>query len=229
MNYLLLLLWLRLPVAPTSPPLVPLQIAEQFVAATAWPAMKDYLCCEVASQAKSQTLGQQIPARLRRTCQLVQQGPATAVVAVELGDSVSRRDFYLHFSKETDGWKLRAIRNLAMTHLGPPMVNLLTALPPAEVADYDRKHPDARHAFTVGNLRLWTSADADLMAHFEKHRTEFEALRRLVQAGRYFDTPAAGPDDAGEQAANAAPAVHALLRQLYLARVSPTVSSCCVP
>ncbi|HEX8659394.1 MAG TPA: hypothetical protein VF690_17780, partial [Hymenobacter sp.] len=226
MNYLLLLLWLRLPVAPTSPPLVPLQIAEQFVAATAWPAMKDYLCCEVASQAKSQTLGQQIPARLRRTCQLVQQGPATAVVAVELGDSVSRRDFYLHFSKETDGWKLRAIRNLAMTHLGPPMVNLLTALPPAEVADYDRKHPDARHAFTVGNLRLWTSADADLMAHFEKHRTEFEALRRLVQAGRYFDTPAAGPDDAGEQAANAAPAVHALLRQLYLARVSRRETGC---
>ena len=225
MNYLFLLLWLRLSAAP-APPLVPLQIAEQFVAPTGWPAMQDYLCCEVASQAKRQTLGQQIPAQLQRTCQLVQQGPAAAVVAVELRDSVSGRDFYLHFSKEADGWKLRAIRNLAMTHLGPPMVSLLTALPPAEVAQYDLKHPDARHAFAVGNLRLWTSADADLIAHFEKHRPKFEELRRLVQAGRYFDAPADGPNDAGEQAANAAPAVHALLRQLYLGRVSRRETGC---
>ena len=223
MKYLLLLLLPWLTGAP--PALPPLRIAEQFVAPTGWPGMKDYLCCEVAGQAKQQTLGQQIPPRQRRRCELIRQDSATAVVAVELRDSVSRRDFYLHFRRDSTGWKLGAIRSLAMTHLGPPMVALLTGLPKAEVADYDRKHPDASHAFTVGNLRLWTSADADIAAHFQRHRAEFQKLR--VQAGKFFPATAPGPDEpAAEQAANADPAVHALLRRLFLGRVTRRGTEC---
>ncbi|OGX82931.1 hypothetical protein BEN48_03980 [Hymenobacter glacialis] len=174
-------------------PLQPLQIAEQFVAPAGWPEMRDYLCCEAAGQARRETLGQQIPARLQRVCQLVQQGPATAVVAVELRDSLDRKDFYLHFSKEAGAWKLLAIRNLAMTHLGPPMVEILAGMTPAEVADYDQKHPDAGHAFTLGNLRLWTSADADIAAHFARNRTDFQQLLRLVQAAGTFPRPGLQP------------------------------------
>ena len=228
MKYLLLALCLWLPQAVRAlPPLEPLQIAEQFVAPAGWPDMKDYLCCEAAGQAKRETLGQQIPARLRRSCQLVQQGPSTAVVAVELWEPAGRRDFYLHFRKEADAWKLRAIRNLAMTHLGPPMVEILAAMPPAEVAQYDQKHPEANHAFTLGNLRLWTSADADIAAHFMRHRPDFLKVLRLVQAGQYFlpamaDTAAA----TREQAANADPAVHALLRKLFLGRVTRRETAC---
>jgi len=228
MKYLLLLFCLWLPGAATAAPipLQPLQIAEQFVAHAGWPPMKEYLCCEVAGQAKRQTLGQQIPLPLRRTCQLVQQDSATAVVAVELRDSANRRDFYLHFRREAEGWKLGAIRNLAMTHLGPPMVALLSAMPPTEVAEYDRKHPDADHAFTVGNLRLWTSADAEIADHFQRNRAEFEEMRRLVQAGQYFDAPLAPDEEAAEQAANANPAVHALLRRLFLGRVTRRETGC---
>lgn len=223
--FLLLAWWLWLPgPALALKPLEPLQIAEQFVAPAGWPEMRDYLCCEAAGQARRETLGQQIPARLRRVCQLVQQGPATAVVAVELRDSVDRHDFYLHFGKEAGAWKLLAIRNLAMTHLGPPMVEILANMPPAEVADYDLKHPDAGHAFTLGNLRLWTSADADIAAHFARNRADFQKLLRLVQAGKYF-TPARAATT-GEQAANADPAVHALLRKLFLAQVTRRETSC---
>ncbi|MDO7850619.1 hypothetical protein [Hymenobacter convexus] len=224
MKYLFLLLCLWLPAAAaTAPPLAPLQIAERFVAPTGWAEMKDYLCCEAAGQAKRETLGQQIPPQLQRTCQLVAQGDSTAVVAVELLGPAERRDFYLHFAKAGDAWKLQAIRNLAMTHLGPPMVELLSNLPPAEVADYDRKHPDASHAFTVGNLRLWTAADADIAAHFRKNRADFRKVLRLVQAGKYFT-----PDSAatGEKAANANPAVHALLRKLFLSRVTRRETGC---
>jgi len=90
MNHLLLLFCLGLPrLTEPAPPLEPLQIAEQFVAPGGWEPMKSYLCCEAAGQAKAQTLGQQIPARVARTCQLVQQGTATAVVAVELRDSLA--------------------------------------------------------------------------------------------------------------------------------------------
>lgn len=228
MKHLLLLLGLYLPMlAAVAPPaLPPLRIAEQFVAPAGWPGMKEYLCCEVAGQAKKQTLGQQIPARQRRRCELVQQDSATAVVAVELRDSTSRRDFYLHFRHDSTGWKLGAIRSLAMTHLGPPMVALLTGLPPAEVAAYNRKHPDASHSFTVGNLRLWTSADADIAAHFHRHRADFQKLLRRVEAGRFF--PAApGPDEpAAEQTANADPTVHALLRRLFLGRVTRRATAC---
>ncbi|MBJ6108675.1 hypothetical protein JAO73_06630 [Hymenobacter sp. BT523] len=224
MKHVFLLLWLWFPGFAAPPaPLQPLQIAEQFVAPTGWADMKDYLCCEAAGQARQETLGQQIPARLQRSCELLSQGDSTAVVAVELRDPAERRDFYLHFAKEGTAWKLQAIRNLAMTHLGPPMVELLSALPPAEVAEYDRKHPDASHAFTVGNLRLWTAADADIAAHFRKNKADFRKLLRLVQAGNYF---VADSIAAGEKAANAAPAVHALLRKLYLSRVTRRETGC---
>lgn len=221
MKYLLLLLLLGFSGAVPAPvPLAPLQIAEQFVAPAGWAPMKDYLCCEVASQAKTQTLGQQIPTPLRRRCELVHQDSATAVVAVELRDSASRRDVYLHFRRDTTGWKLAAIRTLAMTHLGPPMVALLTGLPPAEVASYNRRHPDAGHAFTVGNLRLWTSADADIAAHFHRHQADFQKLLRRVQAGQFFAAAPAPNEPAAETAANADPAVHTLLRRLFLGRVT---------
>ena len=228
MNYslLLLCLWVSALFRPNPPPLGPLQIAEQFVAPVGWPPMKSYLCCETAGQAKRQTLGQQIPKLMQRTCQLVRQDSATAVVAVELRDSARRRDFYLHFRHEDGGWKLGAIRNLTMTHLGPPMVALLLAMPPAEVAAYDRKHPEASHAFTIGNLRLWTSADADIADHFSRNRTDFQQMQRLVAAGQFFD-PVIDQDEADdEQAANADPAVHALLRKLYLGRVTRRETGC---
>ena len=226
--FLLLCLWLPGVAAWAGPgPLLPpLSIAEQFMAPAGWLAMKSYLCCEVAGQAKHQTLGQQIPPRVQRTCQLVRQDSATAVVAVELRDSLSRRDFYLHFRREAEGWKLSAIRNLAMTHLGPPMVALLAAMPPAEVADYNRKHPDASHAFTIGNLRLWTSADADIAAHFYQHRAAFQEVLSRVQTGQFFGPILDADEATDEQAANADPAVHALLRQLYLGRVTRRATSC---
>ena len=228
MTHFLLLLWLWGPgPAPTPLALGPLQIAGQFMAPAGWPAMKSYLCCEAAGQAKRQTLGQQIPPRVQRSCQLVAQDSAAAVVAVELRDSASRRDFYLHFSKSTGAWKLSAVRSLAMTHLSPPMVSILTAMSPAEVAQYDLKHPATDHAFTVGNLRLWTSADADIAAHFQRNRADFEAVLRLVQTGRYFEAPATeAAATSGEQAANADPAVHALLRKLYLSHVTRRETGC---
>ena len=230
MKHLFLVLCLWLPGRPgraaTPAPLAPLRIAEQFVAREGWPPLKDYLCCEAAGQAKSQTLGQQIPPRVARTCQLVRQDSATAVVAVELRDSVGRRDFYLHFRNGDDGWKLGAIRNLAMTHLGPPMVALLAAMPPAEVAAYNLKHPDADHAFTLGNLRLWTSADADITAHFRRNQAGFQEMVRLVQEGGYFEAAVAPGTATDDEAANADPAVHALLRRLFLGRVTRRAGGC---
>jgi hypothetical protein len=226
MKYFFLVLWLWLPQAVMAfTPLEPLQIAEQFVDPAGWPDMREYLCCEVAGQAKRQTLGQQIPVRLRRVCQLLQQGPATAVVAVELRDSVSRNDFYLHFSKATGTWKLQAVRSLAMTKLGPPMLQLLTAMPPAEVADYNRKHPDANHAFTVGNLRLWSAPDAEIAAHFVRNRADFQEALRLIQASHYF---AASVDTSrtDERAANADPAIHQLMQRLFISRVGRRDTGC---
>jgi len=227
MKHFLLALCLWLPQAVLAvEPLQPLQIAEQFVAPAGWPEMREYLCCEAAGQARRETLGQQIPTRLQRTCQLLEQGLTTAVVAVELRDAADRKDFYLHFGKEAGAWKLLAIRNLAMTHLGPPMVEILSNMPPAEVAEYDQKHPDASHAFTLGNLKLWTSADADIAAHFASNRVDFQKLLRLVQSGNYFAPARPISTPTGEQAANADPAVHALLRQLFLAQVTRRETNC---
>ena len=204
-------------------PLEPLQIARQFVDTDGWPQMKEYLCCEAQQQAKNQTLGQQIPPTLRRNCELLRQGPNTAVVAVELRDSVSRNDFYLHFAKEEDTWKLQAIRSLAMTQLGPPMLKLLTAMPETEVAQYNQKHPDADHAFTVGNLRLWIGSDADIISHFTSHQAGFQKALRLVQSRRYFSS---ADSTASEEAANNDPEVRTLLRKLYISRITQHDTDC---
>ncbi|GAA4011354.1 hypothetical protein GCM10022408_24720 [Hymenobacter fastidiosus] len=224
MKYLfLLLLWPRLP--GVQPPTEPLQIAERFVAPEGWPEMKSYLCCEAARQAKRQTLGQQIPPRLQRRYQLLHQDSARAVVAVELHDSTSRNDFYLHFAREAAGWKLQAVRSLAMTALGAPMLQMLTRMSAAEVASYNRAHPAADHAFTVGNIRLWMGADADIIRHFNRRQRDFQAVVRLVQAKQYFKTPA-DSTAANEQAANTDPAVRTRLQSLFISRISQRNTGC---
>ncbi|GAA3933182.1 hypothetical protein [Hymenobacter algoricola] len=211
---------------PTAqPPIEPLQIAERFVAPEGWPQMRDYLCCEAAGQARRETLGQQIPARLRRHSELLHQDSARAVVAVELRDSTTRNDFYLHFTREAAGWKLQAVRSLAMTALGAPMLKMLTEMPPAEVTRYNQAHPAANHAFAVGNIRLWVGADADIMRHFNRRRPDFQKVVRLLKAKQYFTAGPAGAA-ADEQAANADPAVQALLQSLFISRVTRRDTSC---
>ena len=224
MKYFFFFLLMSLPqVLLARMPMEPLEIAQQFVATKGWPEMKDYLCCEAEQQAKNQTLGQQIPATLERSCQLLDQSDSTAVVAVELRDSVSRNDFYLHFAREDNDWKLQAIRSLSMTQLGPPMLKLLTTMPPAEIAQYNQKHPDADHTFTVGNLKLWISADADISSHFTQHQADFQKVARLVKARQFFATDTTA---AAEEAANADPEIHALLRKLYISRITRHDTNC---
>lgn len=224
MKYIVALLLWGLPLLSwAGPPLLPLQIAEQFVAPAGWAEMRDYLSGEAAGQARRQSLGQQIPAALQRHCQLLQQGPATAVVAVELRDSVSRSDIYLHFRRDSTTsaapWKLAAVRSLAMTQLGPPMLQLLTDMPAAEVVQYNQKHPEASHEFMLGNIRLWIGSDADISQHFRRHQAGFQRAARLIQSRRFF---APAPDTAatGERLANADAEVQALLRPLYISRVT---------
>ncbi|TGE15811.1 hypothetical protein [Hymenobacter elongatus] len=200
--------------------LPPLEIAERFVAREGWPAMRDYLCCEAQQQARRQSLGQQIPGRMARACEVVQQTTTTAVVAVELRDSTGGNDFYLHFVKEAT-WKLHSVRGLGMTSFGRQMLTVLEGLPPAEIARYNQTHPQAEYDFTVGNIRLWVGSDADIEAHFNQRQADFEKTVQLLQARNYFATPAAG-----EAAANADPAINALLKSLYISRVTRKTADC---
>lgn len=230
-KYCLLLLGCLLPLLTrAAQPLQPLQIAEQFVAKTGWADMRSYLSGEVAGQARRQSLGQQIPATLERRCQLLQQGRATAVVSVELRDSVSRNDIYLHFRRdstaaEPSAWKLAAVRSLSMTQLGPPMLKLLSEMPPAEVAQYNQKHPDAPHDFMLGNIRLWIGSDADIQQHFQRNQAAFRQAAQLIEARRYFTAPA-DTAGAGEQAANADAELQALLHPLYISRITRRYLGC---
>jgi hypothetical protein len=230
MKYILVLLAWCLPlVSWAARPLEPLQIAEHFVAKRGWADMKNYLSGEAAGQARRESLGQQIPANLERRCQLLQQGPATAVVTVELLDSVSRNDIYLHFRRDSTTaaapWKLTAVRSLSMTQLGPPMLKLLSDMAPAEVAQYNQKHPDANHAFMLGNIRLWVGADAAIAEHFRQNQAAFQQAIQLIKDHHYFT---ASPDSADieEQAVNDTDELQAVLRPLYITRVSRRYLGC---
>ncbi|TGD81629.1 hypothetical protein [Hymenobacter wooponensis] len=230
MKYILVLLGWCLPlVLRAAQPLEPLQIAEHFVAKTGWSEMKSYLSGEAAGQARRESLGQQIPATLERRCQLLQQGLATAVVTVELHDSVSRNDIYLHFRRDSTAaaapWKLAAVRSLSMTQLGPPMLKLLSEMPPAEVATYNQKHPDADHAFMLGNIQLWIGADANINQHFARNQEAFQRAAQFIQERHFFTS---APDSAvlEEKAANANEELQALLHPLYITRVSRRYLGC---
>ncbi|AYA35827.1 hypothetical protein D3Y59_01450 [Hymenobacter oligotrophus] len=210
------------PAAQAWAPEEPLQIAKRFVGKGQWPRMKNYLCCEAAQQAKAHTLGQQIPANLQRECRLLQQNNASAVVAVELRDTATTADFYLHFVKEADDWKLQAVRGLASTNLGRQMLQLMEGMPAAEVSRYNQSHPDADHTFTVGNLKLWVGADAQIIEHFNRNRAGFDDVVRTVQTRGYF----AEPTPAAEQQANTDPAIKAQLQQLYIRRLTRRATAC---
>ncbi|WP_324676927.1 hypothetical protein [Hymenobacter sp. GOD-10R] len=226
MKYFLFLLCWCLPQLLLALPLKkPLQIAERFVAKEQWPEMRSYLSGEVLQQAKQQSLGQQIPPQLQRRCQLLQQDSASAVVTVELRDTVSRNDFYLYFAKEESTWKLRAVRGLAMTGVGQQMLEVLTTMPASEVAQYDQRHPAAPHAFTVGNLKLWIGADATIIEHFKQNQAEFKQVVDLVQARQYFP-PRADVLALGEQAANADPAISQILQSLFISRITRRDTGC---
>ncbi|GGF24718.1 hypothetical protein GCM10011383_40390 [Hymenobacter cavernae] len=203
----------------------PLQIAERFVSKEQWPEMRNYLSGEILQQAKQQSLGQQIPAHLQRRCALLRQDSAAAVVTVELRDTTSRNDFYLYFAKEESTWKLRAVRGLAMVGLGQQMLKVLTTMPPTEIAQYNQRHPEANHAFTVGNLKLWSGADADIIEHFNQHAADFNKVVGLVQARQYFP-PKADVLALGEQAANADSTISALLQSLYISRITRRDTGC---
>ncbi|MCB2377537.1 hypothetical protein LGH70_08085 [Hymenobacter sp. BT635] len=220
MNYRFLFLLLALLGATGPQTLPPLHIAERFVAPEGWADMRDYLCCEAQQQAKRQTLGQQIPARMARACEVVQQTDSTAVVAVELRDSTGGNDFYLHFVRQ-DTWKLQAVRGLAMTNFGRQMLTVLESLPAAERARYNQTHPKAEYDFTVNNIRLWIGSDAEIEAHFTQRRADFEKAVRLLQARPDFTTTTANED-----AANADPAINALLKSLYISRVTRQAADC---
>ena len=112
-----------------------------------------------------------------------------------------------------------------MTQLGPPMLKLLTTMPAAEIAQYNQKHPNASHNFTVGNLKLWIGADADIINHFNRHQTDFQKVLHLLQKRRYF-TASSNTTATGEQAANTDSAVQALLRTLYISRVTQRDTNC---
>ncbi|KUG08323.1 hypothetical protein ASU33_09110 [Solirubrum puertoriconensis] len=210
------------PAAQAWAPVQPLEIAKRFVAKGQWARMKSYLCCEVAQQARAQTLGQQIPANLERKCQLLQQDDASAVVAVELRDTASTADFYLHFVKEADDWKLQAVRGLSSTNLGQQMLQLMQGMPDAEVSRYNQTHPDADHTFTVENLKLWVGADARLIEHFNRNRAGFEGVVRTVQTRGYL----AEPTQEAEQQANTDPAIKTQLQQLYIRRLTRRITNC---
>ncbi|UOQ52577.1 hypothetical protein [Hymenobacter cellulosivorans] len=220
MKYLYLFVLLLSALCGRAQQLAPLSIAQHFVAREGWSGFARYVCCEVQQQARRQTLGQQIPAHLQRTCEVVQQTDSTAVVAVELRDSTGGNDFYLHFVRQNT-WKLQAVRGLGMTNFGRQMLTVLEGLPADERARYNQTHPKAEYDFTVGNIRLWIGSDADIEAHFTQHQADFEKTVRLLQAGSYFRS-----EPADEAAANADPAIDALLKSLYISRVTRKSTDC---
>ncbi|UOQ71826.1 hypothetical protein [Hymenobacter cellulosilyticus] len=120
-----------------------------------------------------------------------------------------------------DAWKLQAVRGLGMTNFGRQMLTVLEGLPAAERARYNQTHPRAEYDFTVGNIRLWVGSDADIEAHFTRRQADFEKTVRLLQTGAYFAS-----DSAGEAAANADPAINALLKSLYISRVTRKSTDC---
>ncbi|GAB4140949.1 MAG: hypothetical protein Fur0041_16160 [Bacteroidia bacterium] len=138
-----------------------------------------------AERYQDSTLGQLLPARVRRSCRLIFQDTLRAMVAVWLRDSVISKDYYVFLVKK-DTWKLKTIKSLQGTHIAEREIKRLDSIP---VADRGKKYSSTHQhswAFERNALQLWLSSDKMLENHWNRNSKKFMKLAGYMKRKGYF-------------------------------------------
>lgn len=172
-----------------SDTLSPLQIVQQYVSPAGFPNKLKFFCCEFYREwYADSTLGQQLPARVKRETELVFQDSAHAAVHVWLHDSLTSRDVYFFLVKKQN-WTLYAARSLAMTNNAKLEQKRLDSIPQEKRGKSYTEKSGHSYAFDYANLKLWSGTDAELVAYFNAHKKQFLQLQAsLTKKGFYGKT-----------------------------------------
>lgn len=138
--------------------------------------------------------GQDLPKNSTTRFQLLSQTDQRAVVALTVLERPDYGvDWYLFFTKKSE-WKLYAQRALAMNGFSIYKRKMLERLSSRQIDSVIRvakANPKIApfssrkgYAYELGNARLMTSMDDQLIRYFKEHKTEFEQLKQLVLNGR---------------------------------------------
>jgi hypothetical protein len=166
----------------------PLELARKIFGKDNMPDIGNY----IAGEYKGEPNGRDLPEGATTKFLLLGQTDITAVVGMTILDSSGKGfDAYLHFRKDT-GWKMIALRALAMAGILEEAKTELEQLTPGQVDDMiakakRMKNPkDAPFAsredyqFELGNLKLMLESDDNIAAHFLANQAAFERLGDLA-------------------------------------------------
>ncbi len=164
--------------------MTPLQIVERYVSPDGFPNKLKFFCCELYGEwSADSTLGQHLPVRVQRTCEVIFQDTAHAMVAVWLHDTAISMDVYFYLIKKQN-WTIYAARSLVMKQSAKDALKDLDSIPEKDRGEtYTKTHPHT-YSFEKKNLELWDNSDDVLAAHFNTHKKEFlQMQKRLVKKG----------------------------------------------
>ncbi|MGH7720285.1 MAG: hypothetical protein ACREON_15755 [Gemmatimonadaceae bacterium] len=148
-----------------------LWIVQRFFARDSFPERARYYAGEMLQHYRaSPTLGAGLAPSVRVAPRALVRDEGRAVFAVTLSDSAVATDWYLYLTRTPRGWKLSAVRALAMPGLFHDLLDSLNALP--DLPDSVARLRD--------RMRLATESDSALKQHLAVHLPAFDELAALM-------------------------------------------------
>lgn len=166
--------------------LSPLQIVQKYVSPNGFPEKLKYFCCELYQEwYADSTLGQHLPARVQRSCQLIYSDTLHATVAAWLHDSVTSRDIYFYLVKRKN-WTVYAMRTLVMTGQAKKEMERMDTIPETlRGENYTTKFGHS-YSFDYSNLQLWSSPDTGLVNYFTRNKKSFVSLQASLKKKGFY-------------------------------------------
>jgi hypothetical protein len=167
----------------------PLELVQLYVSPADFPDKFMYFCCEMYQEWNADsTLGQLLPKRVQRECELVWSDSNYAAVSVYLYDSITTRNVYFYLVKRKN-WTIYAARSLVNVEAAKTELKHLDSIPSSQRGKVYLKKYGHSFQFDYNSLKLWTGTDADLVNHFNTNQTKFIALQtELTKRGYYGKT-----------------------------------------
>lgn len=163
----------QLPAGAAAPSDSALWVVQRFFDRDGFPARARHYTGEMLRHYRdAPTLGSGLAPTVRVTYRPLQRSQQRAAFAATLRDSARAFDWYLYLVREADGWKLSAVRSLAMPAEFHVLLDSLTAT--ARLPDSLSRLRD--------RMRLATRSDSALAAHLRASAARFDSLASLLRA-----------------------------------------------
>jgi hypothetical protein len=158
----------------------PLRLLESFYDRAGFPEHADSYTGEMLEHYRdAPTLGSLLPDEARVQHRPVLVSCERAIYATTISTDAGGEDWYVYLAWEGGGWKIEAVRKLALPGIFSIALGSLVAAPDAvdqRAALLGEQAPQVSGAEMLANMRLVASTDAALKAYFAQHQDELLQL-----------------------------------------------------